>query len=112
MASLSAAETGIPVTAPISKLANRGLETHMHQVRVNEPGFYHRHHGGLFMIRACTRSALVLVAAAKSGIQMPANWKQSVYNATNMLSYWEDEDRNLVQWRTTLEREASNIIDR
>lgn len=112
MASLSAAEAGIPVPATISNLASRGLDTHMHQVRVNEPGFYHRHHGGLFMIRACTRSALVLVAAAKSGISMPANWKQSVYNVANMLSYWEDEDRNLVQWRGTLEREASNIIER
>lgn len=111
MATLSAVEEGIPVSATISSLANKGLEMHVHQVRVNEPGFYHRHHGGLFMIRACTRSALVLAAAAKSGISMPANWKQSVYNVTGMLSYWEDEDRNLIQWRTTLEREVANIID-
>ncbi len=112
MASLSAAVSGAPVSDPVSRFAYTGLEMHVHQVHVNEPGFFHRHHGSMFMIRACTRSALVLVAAARSGISMPANWQQSVYNVIGMLAYWEDEDRDLVQWRNTLENELASILGR
>lgn len=112
MACLSAAGTGTHISDTVSRFAYTGLEMHVHQVRVNEPGFFHRHHGGMFMIRACTRSALVLVAAAKSGMSMPANWQQAVYNVARMLSHWEDEDRDLIQWRTTLENEMVSIVGR
>lgn len=112
MASLNAAATGIQVSETVSRFAYTGLEMHVHQVHVNEPGFFHRHHGAMFMIRACTRSALVLVAAAKSGVSMPANWQQSVYNVSGMLAYWEDEDRDLVVWRRTLENEVAALVGR
>ncbi|CEJ81565.1 hypothetical protein VHEMI01686 [[Torrubiella] hemipterigena] len=109
MASLSSLTTGRPVTMTTAQLARRGLETHIQQVKVNEPGYYHRHHGGLFMIRACTRSALILVAAAKLGSPMPDNWHVSIYNVMGMLSFWNDEDRNLVQWGAVLQSELSRI---
>ncbi|EGX89336.1 C6 zinc finger domain protein [Cordyceps militaris CM01] len=112
MARLNAAASGVSVSDSVSHFSRTGLEMHVHQVHVNEPGFFHRHHGSLFMIRACTRSALVLVAAAKSGICMPANWQQSVYNVAGMLGYWEDEDSDLIQWRTTLEKELASILRR
>lgn len=112
MARLNAAAIGTQVTDTVAQFARSGLEMHVHQVHVNEPGFFHRHHGSLFMIRACTRSALILVAAAKSGISMPANWQQSVYNVAGMLAYWEDEDRDLVHWRNTLENEVATILGR
>lgn len=110
MASMSSLSLGKPVTPTTSQLAKRGLETHMHQVHVNEPGFYHRHHGAFFMIRACTRSALALTACAKLGSPMPANWERSVYNVIGMLSYWEDEDRDLAHWKSTMETEVSRIV--
>lgn len=109
MASLSSLALGKPVTVTTSKLAKRGLETHIHQVQVNEPGFCHRHHGAFFMIRACSRSAFVLAASAKLGSPMPPNWEQSVYSVIGMLSYWEDEDRDLTHWKATMEAEMAHI---
>lgn len=110
MASLSSLSTGRPVSLITAQMAKRGLETHVHQVHVNEPGFYHRHHGGLFMIRACTRSALILVAAAKLGSPMPDHWQVAVYNTIGMLSFWNDEDANLVQWGSVLDKELNMVL--
>ncbi|KAL6701295.1 hypothetical protein J3F84DRAFT_391887 [Trichoderma pleuroticola] len=107
MASISAHTARRPVKPAVAEFAKRGLETHMHQVHVNKPGFHHRHHGSMFMIRACTRSALVLLAAAKAGCTMPTDWEDSVYKTVGMLAYWEDEDRDLIHWRSTLERELA-----
>ncbi|KAK4064645.1 transcriptional regulator family: Fungal Specific TF [Trichoderma harzianum] len=107
MASISAHSARRPVKPAVAEFAKRGLETHMHQVHVNKPGFHHRHHGSMFMIRACTRSALVLLAAAKAGCAMPTDWEDSVYKTVGMLAYWEDEDRDLIHWRSTLERELA-----
>ncbi|KAM0258479.1 hypothetical protein ACHAQJ_003818 [Trichoderma viride] len=107
MASISAHAARRPVKPAVAEFAKRGLETHMHQVRVNKPGFHHRHHGSMFMIRACTRSALVLLAAARAGCSMPTDWEDSVYKTVGMLAYWEDEDRDLIHWRSTLERELA-----
>ncbi|KAL7793212.1 hypothetical protein V8C37DRAFT_378797 [Trichoderma ceciliae] len=107
MASISAHVARRPVKPAVAEFAKRGLETHMHQVHVNKPGFHHRHHGSMFMIRACTRSALVLLAAARAGCAMPADWEDSVYKTVGMLAYWEDEDRELIHWRATLERELA-----
>ncbi|KAL6877092.1 hypothetical protein J3F83DRAFT_759404 [Trichoderma novae-zelandiae] len=107
MASIRAHATRRPVKAAVAEFAKRGLETHMHQVHVNKPGFHHRHHGSMFMIRACTRSSLVLLAAARAGCAMPTDWEDSVYKTVGMLAYWEDEDRDLIHWRSTLERELA-----
>ncbi|KAH6608914.1 c6 zinc finger domain-containing [Trichoderma cornu-damae] len=107
MASIGAHAARRPVKPAVAEFAKRGLETHMHQVHVNKPGFHHRHHGCMFMIRACTRSALVLLAAARAGCAMPADWEDSVHKTAGMLAYWEDEDRDLMHWRATLERELA-----
>ncbi|KAL7927215.1 hypothetical protein ACQKWADRAFT_327130 [Trichoderma austrokoningii] len=107
MASIAAHAARRPVKPAVAAFAQRGLETHMHQVRVNKPGFHHRHHGCMFMIRSCTRSALVLLAAARAGCEMPADWEDCVHKTVGMLAYWEDEDRDLIHWRATLERELA-----
>jgi hypothetical protein len=109
MASLSALSSGRMLKPQYAELAKRGLDTHMHQIRANEPGFFHRHHGGFFMIRACTRSALSLVAAAKSGSAMPADWDESVCKVISMMAYWEEEDRDVAGWKVRLERELASI---
>ncbi|UNI23260.1 GAL4-like Zn(II)2Cys6 (or C6 zinc) binuclear cluster DNA-binding domain [Purpureocillium takamizusanense] len=109
--SSSNSATGPPPLRPqLQELARRGLDTHVHQLRANEPGFFHRHHGGFFMIRACTRSALTLVAAARTGCKtMPEGWEEAVYKAIGMLAYWEDEDPPLAGWKMVLEREMASI---
>ncbi|KAJ6442733.1 C6 zinc finger domain protein [Purpureocillium lavendulum] len=100
---------GAPLRPQLQELARRGLDTHMHQLRANEPGFFHRHHGGFFMIRACTRSALTLLAAARTGRgTMPEGWDRAVYKTIGMLAYWEDEDPALAGWKSVLERELSS----
>ncbi|GAO13738.1 uncharacterized protein UV8b_01618 [Ustilaginoidea virens] len=108
MVALSAAAGGQSLKPQYAELARRGLDTHMHQIRANEPGFHHRHHGGFFMIRACARSAFSLVAAAKSGMSMPAEWDAAVHKVIGMMAYWEEEDGDVAAWRSRLEREAAS----
>lgn len=108
VASLSSQTRGRSLKPHYAELAQRGLETHIHQIQANEPGFFHRHHGGFFMIRACTRSALVLVAAAKDGSQMPPLWDEMVYKVIGMLAYWEEEDRDVAGWKSRLEAELAS----
>ncbi|KAK2594322.1 Zcf27p [Conoideocrella luteorostrata] len=108
MVSLGSYASGRPLKSHYAELASRGLDTHMHQIRANEPGFFHRHHGGFFMIRACTRSAFSLVAAAKSGMAMPSCWDEAVYKVITMLAYWEEEDRDVAGWKSRLEREIAS----
>ncbi|RYP64817.1 hypothetical protein DL771_008597 [Monosporascus sp. 5C6A] len=86
------------------ELAYRGLETHVNRLLVNEPGFFHRHHGTLFMIKACTRSAMVLIAAARTGGLMPPGWDDAVLKATELLGYWANDMPDLARWKAILER--------
>ncbi|KAL2829440.1 C6 zinc finger domain protein [Aspergillus cavernicola] len=83
-------------------LVRKGLQKHMERLRVNEIGYRHRHHGTLFLLRNCTRSTMVLVAAALAiqhqldqrvnpDITMPLGWRQAVFLALEMNRYWEAE---------------------
>ncbi|KAK9434963.1 Zn(2)-C6 fungal-type DNA-binding domain protein [Metarhizium brunneum] len=107
MASLSALSSGRVMKPQLEELVKRGLDTHRHQIHANEPGFFHRHHGGFFMIRACTRSALILVAAAKSGSTIPPHWDEAAGKVIGMLAYWEEEDRDVGRWKLIIERELA-----
>ncbi|OAA32334.1 C6 zinc finger domain protein [Moelleriella libera RCEF 2490] len=111
MVSLSTCGSGRVLKSRYAELAKRGLDTHMHQIRANEPGFQHRHHGCFFMIRACARSAFSLVAAAKSGMPMPLDWDEAVFKVIGMLAYWEEEDRDVAGWKQRLERELGSRHD-
>ncbi len=72
----------------------KGLHCCIERIRVNKPGFTHRHHGTWFMLQACTRSALVLLAAARTAnaIELiPDRWKDAVFDVIEMLRFWEHE---------------------
>ena len=45
------------------------------------------------MLRSCTRSAFVLVAADRSGLRerMPTGWQEAVQKVIRLLEYWKDE---------------------
>ena len=46
------------------------------------------------MIRSCTRSALVLIAASKCDDldqQLPYGWEPAISDVTAMLSFWKEE---------------------
>lgn len=46
------------------RLAREYLENAVHRIEANLEGFLHRHQGTWLMVRSCTRSALILLAAA------------------------------------------------
>lgn len=99
----------MPVVPAFEDMAARGLDIQLMQIRVNELGFAYRHHGCFFMIRSCTRSALVLLAAARVGATMPADWDTSVREVTRMQLYWEEEDVEVRKWRCLIESELASI---
>ncbi|KAK1517062.1 C6 zinc finger protein [Colletotrichum costaricense] len=74
-------------------LASRGLDFCVRRININKTGFFHRHHGTWLMLQSCTRSALVLIAAAYGGLhdKLPHDWKASVEDVVNLLKHWVDE---------------------
>lgn len=74
--------------------ARKGLLVCVQRIQINESGFYHRHHGTWLMLRSCTRSALVLLGAARSPTLnplLPAGWEGAVLKVMDMLRFWRDE---------------------
>lgn len=85
----------------------KGLLVCVQRVQINEEGFYHRHHGTWLMLRSCTRSALVLLAAARCPClvsALPAGWEEAVLKVMSMLSFWKDESMDVLDRLCILER--------
>lgn len=83
--------------AAAESFAKKGLEICARRIDKNESGFYHRHHGTWLMLRSCTRSALVLLAAVRCpslAKLLPMNWERAIYKVKDMLSHWKDESRD------------------
>jgi hypothetical protein len=106
---ISRLSEGLTMPPQFHEMASRGLDTLLTQIQINERGFELRHHGCFFMIRSCTRSALVLIAAAKAGAKMPLGWEANVLKVTKMHLYWENEDAEVASWRGLIERELAMI---
>ncbi|KAL3442224.1 hypothetical protein BJX65DRAFT_321627 [Aspergillus insuetus] len=70
----------------------RGLAMAVDRIHKNRKGFKHRHHGVWLMLRSCTRSALLLVAAGRAAVR----------GALEMLEYWRDEARDARGWWVVL----------
>jgi hypothetical protein len=52
------------------------------------------------MIRSCTRSALVLIAASRRGnidYLLPLGWEKAVFDVEAMLSFWKDESTDVLR---------------
>ncbi|KAJ9241433.1 transcriptional regulator family: Fungal Specific TF [Paecilomyces variotii] len=78
----------------VDEYARKGLQMSVDRIRKNQPGFNHRHHGTWLMLRSCTRSALILLAASHSREAqdlMPEGWQEAVKSAMDMLRFWEEE---------------------
>lgn len=91
---------------PTAAIPNGTMESFVHKALVvcveriekNEQGFFYRHHGTWLMLRSCTRSAFVLLAAArleKLALLMPDRWHEAVEKVTEMLRYWRRESRDV-----------------
>lgn len=78
----------------VEEYGRKGLHCCSERIRLNKPGFRHRHHGTWFMLQSCTRSALILLAAAHTSYAvelMPDGWRYSVIDVMEMLRFWEHE---------------------
>ncbi|RHZ66734.1 transcription factor domain-containing protein [Aspergillus thermomutatus] len=98
----------------VRSLLQKGLHRHAERMYVNQPGFYHRHHGTVCLIRSCNRSATILLAAASvvqcsleqgvpSPLTLPENWKHAVALAIDLNRFWEGESADCRAMRPILE---------
>jgi hypothetical protein len=101
----------LPSSTTAKVFARKGLAVCVQRIQQNEPGFCHRHHGAWLMLRSCTRSAFVLVAAARccssltlSSSMLPDGWQQSLYKVIAMLSFWKDESTEVLDRLRILQR--------
>jgi len=78
----------------VEQLAYKSLHICVQRIHKNEHGFFSRHHGTWLMLRSCTRSALVLLAARKDPVLaglMPRDWEAAVWKVVRMLDFWGRE---------------------
>jgi hypothetical protein len=95
--------------------ARKGLDVCVQRINKNESGFFHRHHGTWLMLRSCTRSALVLLAAARCpslSALLPMDWELAVYKVTGMLSHWKDESRDVSDRLQIIEEIMASLVPR
>ena len=88
------------------EFVRKGLQVCVDRVWTNEPGFRYRHHGTWLMMRSCTRSAFVLVAAKRSGqveTLLPYRWQHAVHAVIKLLDFWSNECND--------SRDRRNILD-
>ena len=81
----------------LEQLAYKALHICVRRIHKNEGGFFARHHGTWLMLRSCTRSALVLLAARKDpGLSslLPKDWDIAVWKVVKMLNFWRNESRD------------------
>lgn len=78
--------------------AHKFLDLCVSRIRKNEQGFYHRHHGTWLMLRSCTRSGLMLIAARHDCNLiklLPVEWEFAVWKVIGLLRFWKRESRDI-----------------
>lgn len=116
---------GGPVLANVVRLAQQALDHHLMRLVVNRPGFRHRHHGTIPMMRSCSRSALMLVATASllqreatagrstgtrmSYLRMPERWAAEVDGVIDLLAFWSTETQEFRQIHRVIEQAHARI---
>ena len=79
-------------TPTVSFYATKAFQVAIDRIRINKPGFHHRHHGTWLMLQSCTRSALILLAAAytsEAAVLLPQEWRDAVYETAELLRFWQ-----------------------
>ncbi|KAK4946021.1 Zcf27p [Elasticomyces elasticus] len=91
-------QTATITKAMLDSFIQKALVVCVDRIEKNEQGFYYRHHGTWLMLRSCTRSAFVLLAAArleKLTLLMPERWRLAVERVLDMLRFWRRESRDV-----------------
>lgn len=90
----------------------KGLKVCVDRIQQNRQGFCHRHHGTWLMLRSCTRSAFVLLAAVRSSDlapYLPLGWEETVIDVSRMLALWKDESTDVSQLLAFLDTIAASV---
>ena len=90
----------------------RALQIAIDRIRINKPGFRHRHHGTWLMIQSCTRSALLLVAVhydVEASIMLPDGWQEAVSDSMELLQFWQHEAADVAVRLRILEELTTNM---
>ena len=96
----------------LEQLAYKSLHMCVQRIHKNEHGFFARHHGTWLMLRSCTRSALVLLAARKDSVLvnlMPEGWEGAIWKVVSMLRFWKDESRDCDDRLRIIEKSMHDI---
>jgi hypothetical protein len=96
----------------LDSFVRKALVVCVDRIEKNEQGFFYRHHGTWLMLRSCTRSAFVLLGAARRERLrplMPERWTQAVEKVKGMLRFWRRESRDLDDRLQLLEILASGF---
>jgi hypothetical protein len=108
---VDAIQNRLPPGTSAKVFARKGLTVCVQRIQQNEAGFCHRHHGAWLMLRSCTRSAFVLVAAARCAAQLtlgqgmlPEGWQRGLWKVVGMLRFWRDESAEVEDRLRILER--------
>ncbi|KAK5941977.1 Zcf27p [Knufia obscura] len=91
----------------LEQLSLKSLHICVQRIHKNEHGFFARHHGTWLMLRSCTRSALVLLAARKDSVLvnlLPQDWEAAVWKVAKMLRFWRNESRDCEDRLRVIER--------
>lgn len=79
-------------------LVHKALAICVERIDKNEQGFFYRHHGTWLMLRSCTRSAFILLGAARTEkltLLMPEGWREAVGKVIEMLRFWRRESKDV-----------------
>ena len=92
--------------------SNKALVISDQRLRTNRPGMSHRHHGTMFMIETCARSALLLLYVALlklevpdeiARLELPDTWLEGVRSVHDMIIYWESEYPETGSWARAMQ---------
>lgn len=92
--------------SPNRDFCQKALSLAVQRIDKNEPGFFYRHHGTWMMLRSCTRSALILLAAGRSSnvrCLLPQEWRAAVGKVVEMLRFWRRESEDVAARLSLLE---------
>jgi len=90
----------------------KALQVGIDRIRINKPGFRHRHHGTWLMLMSCTRSALSILAAAyfsEAATLLPRGWKEAAMDTIDLLRFWQHEAPDVADRLSILEELMSGI---
>jgi hypothetical protein len=79
-------------TPEVQTYVVKAFQVAIDRIRINKPGFRHRHHGTWLMLQSCTRSALILLAAAytpDATSLLPHGWRDAVNEVAELLRFWQ-----------------------